>query len=198
MKTTFTTVQRGALFLATVLLLPSLVHAHVGVGETNGFTHGVAHPLSGLDHICAMIAVGLWSAQMGGRAIWAVPVTFVTVMVFGGFLGMMHVNVPFIETGIIVSVLAFGVFIAVAVCLPLIVSVIVVGFFAICHGHAHGAEMPGTASGIEYAVGFVLATALLHGIGIALGIGMQKISKPIVLRFAGAAITFCGVYLWLS
>jgi urease accessory protein len=198
MKTTFTAVQRGALFLAAVFLVPSLAHAHVGVGETSGFAHGFGHPLSGLDHICAMVAVGLWAAQMGGRAIWAVPLTFVTVMAFGGLLGMMHVGVPFIETGIVVSVLTLGVFIAAAVRLPLIASIIVVGLFAICHGHAHGAEMPETASGIEYAIGFVLATALLHGIGIRLGIGIQKVSKPIVVRFAGAAITLSGVYLWLS
>ena len=141
--TTFTAVQRGALFLAAVFLVPSLAHAHVGVGETSGFAHGFGHPLSGLDHICAMVAVGLWAAQMGGRAIWAVPLTFVTVMAFGGLLGMMHVDVPFIETGIVVSVLTLGVFIAAAVRLPLIASIIVVGLFAICHGHAHGAEMPG-------------------------------------------------------
>ena len=94
MKTTFTAVQRGALFLAAVLLVPSLAHAHVGVGETSGFAHGFGHPLSGLDHICAMVAVGLWAAQMGGRDIWAVSLTFVNVMAFGGLLGMMHVDVP--------------------------------------------------------------------------------------------------------
>lgn len=198
MKTTFTAGQRGALFLAAALLVPSLAHAHVGMGEASGFAHGFGHPLSGLDHICAMVAVGLWAAQMGGRAVWAVPVTFVTIMAFGGLLGMMHVEVPFIEAGIVVSVLTLGVFIAAAVRLPLIASTIVVGLFAICHGHAHGAEMPETASGIEYAIGFVLATALLHGVGIALGIGIQKISKAIVGRFAGAAITLYGVHIWLS
>lgn len=198
MKTTFTAVQRGALFLAAVLLVPSLAHAHVGVGETSGFAHGFGHPISGLDHICAMVAVGLWAAQMGGRAIWAVPLTFVSVMALGGFLGMMHVQIPFIETGIVISVLTLGVFIAVAVRMPLIASVLIVGLFAICHGHAHGEEMPETASGLAYAIGFVLATALLHGIGIELGVGIQKISKPLVVRLAGVAIVLCGIYIWVS
>jgi len=198
MKTTFTAVQRAALLAGAALFLPTVAHAHVGIGETTGFSHGFGHPLSGLDHICAMIAVGLWAAQMGGRAIWAVPLTFVSVMAFGGTLGMMHVHIPFIETGIILSVLTLGVFIAAAVRMPLYASILTVGLFAICHGHAHGEEMPETASGLMYAAGFVLATALLHTIGIGMGVGIQKISKPLVVRLAGAAIVVCGVYLWVS
>ena len=101
--------------LAAIWPLPSLAHAHVGVGETSGFLHGMGHPLSGLDHICAMVAVGLWAAQMGGRAIWAVPLTFVSVMALGGVLGMLGVQIPFVETGIVISVLALGVLIAASV-----------------------------------------------------------------------------------
>ncbi len=198
MKTTFTVVPRGAVLLAAALLMPSLAHAHVGVGQTYGFDHGFTHPLSGLDHICAMIAVGLWAAQMGGRAIWAVPLTFVTVMALGGLLGMMHVPVPFIETGIVISVLTLGVLIAAAVRLPLAASILIVGLFAICHGHAHGEEMPETASGVAFAAGFILATALLHGVGIGLGIAIEKVSKPLVVRLAGAAIVLCGIYIWIS
>jgi urease accessory protein len=184
--------------LATILLLPSLAHAHVGVGETNGFLHGMGHPLSGLDHICAMVAVGLWAAQMGGRAIWAVPLTFVSVMALGGALGMLGVHVPFVETGIVISVLALGVLIAASVHLPLAVSIIVVGLFAIFHGHAHGAEMPETSSGFAYAAGFIIATAFLHACGIGLGIAIQKLASPAVVRFAGIAIVLCGGYLLFS
>jgi urease accessory protein len=184
--------------LAAILLLPSLAHAHVGVGETSGFVHGMGHPLSGLDHICAMVAVGLWAAQMGGRAIWAVPLTFVSVMALGGALGMLGVHIPFVETGIVISVLALGVLIAASVHLPLAVSIIVVGLFAIFHGHAHGAEMPETVSGFAYAAGFIIATAFLHACGIGLGIAIQKLASPAVVRFAGIAIVLCGGYLLLS
>src|SRR4029077_9056522 len=179
MKPMLSASQRNALLLGILLCIPSLARAHVGVGQTGGFSHGFGHPLSGLDHICAMVAVGLWAAQMGGRAIWAVPLTFISVMAFGGFLGMLHVQIPFIETGIVISVLTLGVFIAAAVRMPLIASVLIIGLFAIFHGHAHGEETLEKASGLAYAVGFVLATALLHAIGIGLGIGIQKISKPL-------------------
>jgi len=198
MKTTFTAVQRGAFLLAAATLLPSLAHAHVGAGDTHGFVHGFGHPLGGLDHLCAMIAVGLWAAQMGGRAIWAVPLTFVSVMVLGGMLGMAHINLPFVEQGILLSVLVLGVLIAAAVRLPLVASAVIVGLFAVFHGFAHGAEMPDTASGLEYALGFVLATTLLHSIGIAVGVGIQKISQPLVVRLAGAAIVVCGLTIWLA
>ncbi len=190
--------QRNAFLLGLLLLLPSLVQAHTGVGNPNGFSQGIAHPLSGLDHICAMVAVGLWAAQMGGRAIWVVPLTFVSVMALGGFLGMMHVHLPFVETGIVISVLTLGVFIAAAVRMPLIANILIVGLFAICHGHTHGEEMLETISGLTYGIGFVIATALLHVIGISLGVGIQRISKPYMVRLAGIAIVFFGVYLWVS
>jgi urease accessory protein len=198
MKPMLSASQRNALLLGILLCVPSLARAHVGVGQTSGFSHGFGHPLSGLDHVCAMVAVGLWAAQMGGRAIWAVPLTFVSVMAFGGFLGVLHVQIPFIETGIVISVLTLGVFIAAAVRMPLIASILIVGLFAIFHGHAHGEEMLEKASGLAYAVGFVLATALLHAIGIGLGIGIQRISKPLVVRLAGVAIVLCGIYIWVS
>lgn len=189
---------RGVVLLLATLMVPSLAHAHVGVGETSGFLHGLGHPLSGLDHICAMIAVGLWAAQMGGRSIWAVPLTFVGVMALGGFLGMMGVNLPLVETGIIISVLALGVFVAASVRLPLVASVTLVGLFAAFHGHAHGSEMPAAASGLAYATGFIVATALLHALGIGLGITIQRLARPQIVRFAGIAIALCGGYLLLS
>lgn len=196
MKAIPTIYQRAVLFLAAALIFPSFAQAHVGIGQAGGFSHGFGHPLGGLDHICAMVAVGLWAAQMGGRAVWAIPLTFVSVMALGGFLGMMHVEIPWIETGIVLSVLILGVFIAAALRLPLYASVLLVGLFAIFHGHAHGAEMPETASGLTYAAGFILATALLHTIGISLGIGIQKISRPLIVRLAGVGLVLCGAYLW--
>ena len=189
---------RGVVLLLAALIVPSLAHAHVGVGETSGFLHGMGHPLNGLDHICAMIAVGLWAAQMGGRSIWAVPLTFVGVMALGGFLGAVGVNLPFVEMGIVISVLALGVLVAASVRLPLAASVIIVGLFAAFHGHAHGAAIPETASGLAYAAGFIIATALLHALGIGLGITIQRLARPQVVRFAGIAIALCGGYLLLS
>ena len=189
---------RGALLLAAATLLPTLAHAHVGTGDTHGFSHGFTHPLGGLDHLLAMIAVGLWAAQMGGRALWAVPLSFVSVMVLGGALGMAHIEIPFVEQGILISVLVLGVLIAASVRLPVVASSVIVGLFAIFHGFAHGAEMPASTSGVEYALGFVIATALLHSVGIGLGIASQKLSQPLVVRLAGAAIVVCGVFLWVA
>jgi len=204
-------------------LLPSLAYAHVGTGETGGFLHGLMHPVSGLDHICAMLAVGLWAAQTGGRSIWAVPLTFVSVMALGGMLPLLGIGLPFVEQGIALSVLLLGVLIAASVRLPLWLSGSMVGLFALWHGHAHGTEMPALASGIEYVLGFMLATVLLHVVGISFGVGMQRlpvlmkllairlgyqeaIAKSLVMslaegareraiRAAGASIALCGMYL---
>ena len=187
--------KSALLFLAMVI--PSLAHAHVGIGETDGFLHGFGHPLTGLDHLCAMIAVGLWAAQTGGRAIRAVPLTFVSVMLLGGAPGMAGTQFSLAETGIAVSVLMLGVFIAAAVRLPLPASVLIVGLFALCHGYAHGAEMPVSASALGYAGGFALATALLHLAGIGVVISIEKIASAKFVRFAGGAIVLCGVLLWV-
>ena len=189
-----------SVFLRTIVvvlgaLLPTFAHAHVGLGEAGGFLHGITHPTSGLDHVCAMLAVGLWAAQTGGRSIWAVPLTFVGVMALGGALPMLGIGLPFVERGILLSVLLLGVLIAASVRLPLWLGSGMVGLFALWHGHAHGAEMPALASGIDYALGFMLATALLHVIGIAFGLGMQRRAREHVIRAAGASIALCGIYL---
>jgi urease accessory protein len=183
---------------AAALLIPTLAFAHVGVGPTSGFGNGLLHPISGLDHLCAMIAVGLWAAQQGKRALWAVPLAFVSMMALGGALGMAGRSLPFVEQGIAASLLVLGVLIASAARLPLAAGVLLVGTFAVFHGHAHGAEMPATSSGLAYGAGFIAATAMLHGCGIALGLAFQKLDKPRVLRFAGAAVALCGVALFLT
>ncbi|MFT6985330.1 MAG: urease accessory protein [Psychromonas sp.] len=185
-------------FVSLLLLLPGAVFAHTGVGETTGFLHGLGHPIGGADHFIAMIAVGLWAVQIGGRALWAVPGTFVVVMILGGILGFSGVRVPFIEEGILVSVLILGVLIAGAFKLPLAYSVLIVGVFAIFHGNAHGAEMPATAIAALYIAGFALATAALHLAGIGLAVLMQKTNMQTVNRFAGGAIALSGIYLTLS
>ncbi|MBI5435610.1 MAG: HupE/UreJ family protein [Nitrosomonadales bacterium] len=182
--------------LATVALfaigIPSLAHAHAGIGHASGWAHGLSHPVGGLDHICAMIAVGLWATQMGGRAIWLVPLTFVTVMALGGVLGMAAVPLAYTEQGIVMSLLVLGVLIAAAIRLPLAVSAAVVGVFAVFHGYAHGAEMPQSASALAYAAGFMLATALLHASGIGMALFAKGIGRAQWLRLAGAAIALCG------
>ncbi|HEX5338290.1 MAG TPA: HupE/UreJ family protein [Gallionella sp.] len=195
---------RSVLFVAAGALLPTFAYAHSGSGDAGGFMHGLAHPFSGLDHVCAMLAVGLWAAQMGGRSVWAVPLTFVGVMALGGALPMLGVSLPFVETGIVLSVLLLGVLIAASVRLPLWLSSSVVALFALWHGHAHGTEMPALSSGLLYGSGFVLATALLHIAGIGFGLGMRQ---PVLSRvegarerlvpLAGAGIALCGAYLAL-
>ena len=182
--------------LLVFFLLPTLAQAHPGIpGHTHGFANGLAHPLTGLDHLCAMVAVGLWAAQRGGRALWLVPSVFVSVMVLGGALGMAAVPIPFVEPGIVASVLVLGVLIAAAVRLPLAVSLLVVGVFAVFHGYAHGAEMPATASGLAYGLGFAAATASLHLVGIGLGLLAQRFGSARLVRYAGGAIAACGVCL---
>ena len=151
MKSLFS--KNWLLALSVIFLTPSLANAHTGIGNTAGLLHGFGHPLGGLDHILAMVAVGIWAAQIGGKAIWAVPTTFVSVMVVGGILGITGVAVPFVEQGIVMSVLILGVLIAAAACLPLASSAAIVGLFALFHGHAHGAEIPVAVSGFAYGVG---------------------------------------------
>jgi urease accessory protein len=187
------------IFLALLAIgFPSLAYAHVGVGAVHGFMHGLAHPFSGLDHVCAMVAVGLWAAQMGGRAMWRVPLTFVGVMVLGGLLGMANIHVPFVEGGIAMSLLVLGVLIAAAVRLPLAASAAIVGVFAVFHGYAHGAEMPQDASGLKYAAGFVLATVLLHASGITVALLAKNHGRAQWLRLTGAAIALCGGILFIG
>ena len=184
--------------LVLSLMFPTLAFAHTGVGQTTGFMHGFGHPVGGADHILAMVAVGLWAAQIGGRALWVVPCTFVSIMVLGGILGFSGVHAPFVEEGILVSILILGILIAGAFKLPLVYSSLLVGIFAIFHGHAHGAEMPESIGAASYAVGFALATAMLHLAGIGLGMLMKKINMQTVTRFAGAAIAVSGIYLAIS
>lgn len=166
--------------IAALMSLPAFACAHTGGGEAGGFLHGLAHPTSGLDHLCVMLGVGFWAAQMGGRSVWAVPLTFLSVMALGSALPLLDVGLPFVEPGIVLSVVLLGALVAAAIRPPLWLSSSVVGLFALWHGYAHGAEMPAQVSGMAYAVGFMLATASLHIIGIAFGLGMQRL--PVLMK----------------
>jgi urease accessory protein len=178
------------------VLAPSLAFAHVGVGDTHGAIHGFVHPLTGIDHLLAMIGVGIFAAHLGGRAIWLVPIAFMTMMAVGGAFGVAGLGVPFVETGIGLSVVALGAIIAFRVGLPLPFAMAVVGFFALFHGHAHGAEMPRSASGLAYGFGFVAATGVLHLSGIALAFALRSLPQPRFVRFStlvGAAMALAGL-----
>jgi urease accessory protein len=145
-----------------------------------------------------MIAVGLWAAQIGGRALWIVPAAFVGVMALGGAAAMAGIGLPMVEFGILGSVLVLGVLVALAPRLPLWAPAVIVGLFALFHGHAHGTEMPETASGLAYGLGFMLATAVLHGIGVGFGLGVGRAAQPTLLRAAGGAIAATGLVLLVA
>jgi len=184
------------LAIAAFAMFPVAALAHVGVGDANGIVHGFSHPLSGIDHILTMVAVGVFAAHLGGRALWLVPLTFVTVMAIAGLVGMAGIGLPFVEIGIGLSVVVLGLVVAFQLNPPTVAAMALVGFFAIFHGHAHGAEMPETASGLAYGVGFVSATALLHAIGIGLGLAIGRIGKNYsqwVVQAGGGAMALAGV-----
>ena len=186
--------KRAALSMPLLLAAAVPAEAHIGIGSTTSFSAGFMHPLSGLDHMTVMVAVGLWAAMKGGRAVWAWPLAFVGVMLAGAALGMAHVPIPFVEPGILASVVALGLLVALAVDLPVSASIAVIAVFALFHGHAHGTEVPENAGGIEYMAGFALATALLHGIGITLGVGFG-LRFRVLARAVGAACAAVGLGL---
>ena len=189
--------HRPALLGAALLTLAATAaQAHTGIGAANGFAYGLAHPIVGIDHVLVMVAVGVFAAQIGGRALWLVPLSFVSMMTVGGVLGMAGVGLPLVEVAIGFSVVAVGLAIAVGFNIPIAAAMALVGFFAVFHGQAHGAEMPETVSGLEYGIGFVMATASLHAFGIGLGISIGRTGEAFgngVLRVAGSAMALAGI-----
>lgn len=185
------------LALVALMLLPTAAFAHPGHDES-GLVAGLSHPLTGLDHIAVMIAVGLWAALKGGRALWVWPAAFVGVMLIGGVLGMIGVALPLVEPGILASVVVLGLLVALAVDLPVSVGAAIVGLFALFHGHAHGSEVPEATSGIAYLAGFAMATAALHGIGIAVALALTSARWQPLVRVAGAACALIGVGLAIN
>lgn len=171
--------------------------AHVQVGQATGFFTGFLHPISGLDHVLAMVAVGLWGAQLGAPAIWLLPVTFPIVMAFGGFLGLLGVPLRGVEIGIAGSAILLGAAVMTERKPPLIAAAALVGFFAIFHGHAHGTELPPGQSGLLYSLGFVVATGCLHAIGIAIGAIHRWPAGQVALRLAGGCVGLAGIFfMW--
>ncbi|MET3355597.1 HupE/UreJ family protein [Xanthobacter autotrophicus] len=185
----------AALF-AAIPLAPAF--AHTGSGVSLGLESGFLHPLTGPDHLVAMVAVGLWGAQLGNPAIWVLPITFPLVMAVGGLLGVLGMPLPFVEPIIAVSGIALGTMVAFSVRPPLWVAATLVGVFAIFHGYAHGRELPEAADAIAFAVGFVIATGLLHLTGILIGVLVGYEAGAKVVRACGAAIGCVGVYFLLG
>jgi len=188
---------RQSLLILCLLLCPLTVFAHQRGGEVIGFASGFWHPISGIDHILAMVAVGMWGAQLGAPAIWVLPVVFPMVMALGGTMGLVGVKLPGIELCIALSALALGFAVFREARPKLWISATIVGVFAIAHGHAHGTELPLGASGVLYSIGFVMATGLLHALGIGIGLVHRWTAGRVALRVAGAVVAMGGVFfLW--
>lgn len=182
------------LFLVSLsLTFPAQAHE---INAGGGFLAGFNHPVLGFDHLLAMLSVGILSTQLGGRAIWTVPLAFMVFMLFGGIFGLFAIAVPFVEVGIALSVFLLGLALAFDKRLPLLMAMAFVGVFAIFHGHAHGAEMPELANPVLYALGFMSGTAVIHLAGVVSGMWMQRIGEQRrLVRVSGTAIAAIGGYL---
>jgi urease accessory protein len=180
----------------SMAMMPTVALAHTGVGGTAGFSHGFMHPLTGIDHVLAMMMVGVFAWQLGGRALWLVPITFVLIMAVGGTLGVAGIGVPLVEAGIALSVIVLGAIVALRLKAPVAIAMAVVGLFAMFHGHGHGSEMPENTAGMAYGLGFMIATALLHLGGIAIGFLIGRIGDergPVFVRATGAVAAVAGL-----
>ncbi|TMQ57293.1 MAG: HupE/UreJ family protein [Candidatus Eisenbacteria bacterium] len=188
---------QAALALIVLSLAATPACAHVERGQAAGFLAGLHHPISGLDHVLAMVSVGLWGAQLGPPAVWLLPVTFPMVMAIGGFIGLIGVPLPGVEVGIALSAILLGFVVAREARPPLGLAAALVGIFAIFHGHAHGTELPPGQSGLTYSIGFVIATGLLHVTGITIGLVHRWRAGRIAIRVAGGLVAASGlVFLW--
>jgi urease accessory protein len=185
-----------ALAMLALSFTGQVAQAHVVAGEAVGFLSGVKHPISGLDHVVAMVSVGLWGAQLGAPAIWLLPVLFPLIMAMGGFLGLIGVPLPGTEIGIALSGIVLGAAVLLAWRPPMLVAALLVGLFGLYHGHAHGAELPPGQDALLYSLGFVLATGFLHLTGIAIGLVHRWQWGERLLRFAGAGVSACGLYFF--
>jgi urease accessory protein len=180
-----------------MLCFAPAVQAHVPGEQVSGLLSGLLHPVSGADHVLAMVAVGLWGAQLGAPAIWVLPLTFPIVMALGGLLGLLGVPLPGVEIGIAASALMLGGAVLSGRRVPLAAAAVLVGLFAIFHGHAHGSELPPGQSGLLYSLGFVVATGCLHAVGILIGTLQRWPAGRVALRLAGGAVGVAGgLFLW--
>ena len=192
--------RSGSAFAAVMMLIsiwPLAAWGHVEAGQAGGFLSGLSHPVSGLDHVIAMVAVGLWGAQLGMPALVALPLAFPMLMACGGMLGLIGMPLPGVEIGIAVSALVLGALVLGQVRLPLFVAVGLVACFAIFHGHAHGTELEAGQNAMLYSLGFVIATGMLHAVGIGIGLIHRWDLGRILLRGTGALVMAGGLYfLW--
>jgi len=185
---------KRSIIVASLLASATPALAHTGIHTTSGFLAGFAHPLTGLDHTLAMVGVGLFASFLGGRALWAVPASFVSMMLVGGIFGLLGIEVPAVEFGIAASVVALGAIVSFGLRWPLAAAMALVGGFAIFHGYAHGAEIPAGSAATLYCLGFALASAMLHGLGI--GLGLISLRHEYALRITGAGVAAAGVLLF--
>jgi len=188
----------ASLVFAALLLVSGPATAHTEAGVPGGLLSGFLHPLTGLDHLVAMVAVGLWGAQLGKPGIWVLPICFPAVMALGGVLGILGVPLPASELVVALSALVLGFAVAMALRVPFWAAAAVVGVFAVFHGYAHGAEMPGAANALAYGVGFVVATGTLHAAGILIGVLTRWPAGAQAVRALGAAIAGLGGVFLLS
>ena len=172
--------------------------AHVGDHSHMSFTEGMLHPFSGLDHVLAMVAVGLWASQLGGRALWLLPLTFPAVMAVGAALGLSGVTLPWVEIGIAGSVMVLGAVVALALRPSLAISIPLIGAFALLHGYTHGIELPASASALSYGAGFIAATLVLHAVGIATGLIAGRLPVRFAASTTGGAIAALGLVLLVT
>jgi urease accessory protein len=184
---------RPFLFFLLCAAWISVAYAHEGGGLAGGFSSGFLHPVKGLDHVVAMVAVGLWGVFLGQPAIWLLPVVFPLVMAIGGALGVMGIPVPAVETGIAVSAIVLGLMVLLAARPPIAMAAVIVAAFAIFHGHAHGTELPSSSNALAYSLGFVIATGLLHLTGIAFGLLAHWPLGKVAVRVGGGVISLVGV-----
>jgi urease accessory protein len=181
-------------FAAVLASVPSSAWAHAQEGRASGFLTGFLHPISGWDHVLAMVAVGVWGAQLGAPAMWLLPVAFPMVMALGGTMGLLGISLPLTGLGIALSAIVLGAMVLAEARPPLWIAAGVVGFFAVFHGHAHGTELPPGENGLLYSAGFVVATGCLHGVGIAIGLVHRWADGRLALRAAGAIVALAGVF----
>lgn len=186
-----------ALAAGAPLVLAGPASAHTGLETGFSLIDGALHPLGGIDHLAAMISVGIWAALSGGKRIWVWPVAFVLMMLVGGFIGHAGVEFPAVEPAIALSVVVLGLAVALGIKAPVALGAVLIGVFALFHGHAHGAEAPGEGW-YGYAVGFATSTALLHMAGIAMGLAIARLASPMLARVIGAATAALGVFLMVA
>ena len=183
--------------LIAAAMAPAMAYAHEETGQAAGFLAGLLHPVTGMDHVLAMISVGLWGAVLGPPAIWVLPVAFPLVMALGGLMGLLGIPLPGVEIGIALSAIVLGTMVLAEARPPIWLAALIVAVFAVFHGHAHGRELPEGTSALLYSLGFVIATGLLHAVGILLGAAYRWPAGRRGLRVAGAGVALAGIFfLW--